>query len=100
MKLTKKLVKKPIWEIAKEFNKDNFNHEFLWYKHIIAFQNQTDEQIKKSLIEECWNNGWFSARQIYIKEVYKEIKKNKTLEDWQKFAEEFVEGFGKDGNIK
>jgi len=78
---------------------DNFKLESIYDHYLIHPELQGDKEFSEYVLKEIYNNGAFEARAFYVRKMLDQIKKNKSLEDWQKFAKEFVEGFDKKGNV-
>lgn len=92
-----------IYEEAEKCYKDNFKLDGIWKHYIInPFRNMdhASPEVHEAVCHEIHSNGQLSARQYYVKSMFHQLEKNKTLDDWVKFAKEFVEGFDKSGHIK
>lgn len=84
----------------KEMYDENFKLEGIWAHYIIHPELQGEEEWNNYVLKEVWYNGYFHARRQYILQMMKQIKKNKTLKDWEKYAREFVHGFDDNGYVE
>ena len=86
---------------AKHYYDENFKLNGTWEHYIINPERYgEDKMFADYVFKETWYNGQFKLRQKHIKWMFEQIKNNKTLEDWEKFAKLFVKGFTEDGCVQ
>ena len=83
-----------------EMYNENFELNGIYGHYIIPLNNQQEEEFLYNAINEINVNGFFKARQQYVKQMFEQIKKNKTLKDWENYAKEFISGFDEEGKVK
>jgi hypothetical protein len=93
-------VRKRLQPIVMDMYEQNFELQGIWNHYIIGIPHVSNDDFTRIAVHEIFNNGHFIARQYYIKLIRKQLRKNKTLDDWIRFAKEFVSGFDPKGNIK
>ncbi|MFQ5786581.1 MAG: hypothetical protein ACE5H1_01235 [Thermodesulfobacteriota bacterium] len=68
--------------------------------YVIHPEYQDDKAFADYVLKEVECNAQFRTMAHYVKLVMELIKKHKKLEDWQKWAKEFVSGFDDRGYVK
>lgn len=99
-KTTVKTLREILAPRVRKMYDENFKLNGLWNHYIIHPEQQGNKEFADYVLNEVWNNAAFNTRAYYVKKMQMCLKKNKSLEDWQKFAEEFVAGFDEEGYVE
>ena len=81
-----------------KLNKENFKLAGFWEHYILGIKVMPIEDVYYAALHEANSNGQMLQIKQFVKRMFVQMKKNKNVDDWKKYAEWFTKGYDEEGN--